>query len=461
MCKLLIVDDDRGIRRTLELHFQTQAHQVKTANSVEDGLAIAQVFYPDIIILDIRMEGKSGLEGISEFKALCPNARIIMITAFHDMQSTIEAMQNGADEYIHKPIDLDEIDGAINSALRYQDSNNSDTIIFPDSCGSSIVGSSNAMKEIFKTIGRVAMTNASVMITGESGTGKEMVAKAIHNAGKKNDQPFVAINCAALVETLLESEMFGHKKGTFTGAVADQMGKFEIAQYGTLFLDEVGELAQSIQAKLLRVLQEKEFSPLGSKHTIKTDARIISATNINFEIAIKDKRFREDLFYRLQVVHINIPPLRERKEDLQALIPALLARINRELDTQINQVTRDAMDALCRYNWPGNVRELENSLTKAVALCSGKTLTLDLFTHLVNKVQDTGSSQSYQQEIQLFQQQLKEQTEETLVQSLQDIEYQHTLKVLDNVAGHKGKACDILKISRPRLQRILDRSETV
>lgn len=453
MSKLLIVDDDRGIRRTLELHLQTQKYKVKTANSVEDGVAIAQIFNPDIIILDIRMEGKSGLEGISDFKALCPNARIIMITAFHDMQSTIEAMQNGADEYIHKPIDLDEIDAAISSALQYQNSSNGDTITFPDSSGSSIVGSSNVMKEIFKTIGRIAMTNASVMITGESGTGKEMVAKAIHNAGKKSDKPFVAINCAALVETLLESEMFGHKKGTFTGAIADQMGKFEIAQNGTLFLDEVGELAQSIQAKLLRVLQEKEFCPLGCKHAIKTNARIISATNINFEDAIKEKQFREDLFYRLQVVHIHIPPLRERKEDLQALIPALLARINRELDTQINQVARDAMDALCTYDWPGNVRELENALTKAVALCSGKTLTLDLFAHLGHDLAaGTQVSPTHEQQ---------DQNTEDLSLSLQNNEYQHVLKVLESVAGHKGKACDVLKISRPRLQRILDRCETI
>jgi two-component system response regulator AtoC len=448
MCKLLIVDDDKGIRRTLELHFQTQRHDVKTANSVDDGLAIAQFFLPDIIILDIRMEGKSGLEGIAEFKAYCPNARIIMITAFHDMQSTIEAMQNGADEYIHKPIDLDEIDSAVSSARRYQTRSSVDTITLPDSSGNSIVGSSNAMKEIFKNIGRVAMTNASVMITGESGTGKEMVAKAIHNAGKKTAQPFVAINCAALVETLLESEMFGHKKGSFTGAVSDQMGKFELAHNGTLFLDEIGELAGSVQAKLLRVLQEKEFTPLGSKIPLTTNARIICATNIDFQQAIENKTFREDLFYRLQVVRIHIPPLRERKEDLPTLIPALLARINRELDTQINQVARDAMDALCSYDWPGNVRELENLLTKAVALCSGKILTLDLFEGISNTTNND-----------LYDSDNLSNGSNNSEQSLQNIEHQYVLQVLDTVAGHKGKACEILKISRPRLQRILERND--
>ncbi|WP_017219860.1 sigma-54-dependent transcriptional regulator [Moritella dasanensis] len=449
MCKLLIVDDDKGIRRTLELHFETQDHDVKTANSVDDGLVIAQVFMPNIIILDIRMEGKSGLEGISEFKQLCPNARIIMITAFHDMQSTIEAMQNGADEYIHKPLDLDEIDGAVSSALQYQNSSTLDAISIPDSGGNSIVGCSRAMKEIFKNIGRVAMTNASVMITGESGTGKEMVAKAIHNAGNKTAQPFVAINCAALVETLLESEMFGHKKGSFTGAVNDQMGKFELAQDGTLFLDEVGELAGSIQAKLLRVLQEKEFTAVGGKFSQTTNARIICATNIDFAQAIKDKTFREDLFYRLQVVRIHIPPLRERKEDLPILIPALLARINRDLDTQINQVARDAMEALCAYDWPGNVRELENLLTKAMALCPGKILTQDLFEGIAPQPTDLDHASSTNLGL-LAQQGIAE-------LSLQDLELQYTVEVLERVAGHKGKACDILKISRPKLQRILER----
>lgn len=450
MSKLLIVDDDKGIRRTLELHFQSLQHDVKTANSVDDGLAIAQVFSPNIIILDIRMEGKSGLEGICEFKQLCPDAHIIMITAFHDMQSTIEAMQNGADEYIHKPLDLDEIDTAVCSALKYQNNSSLDAINIPDSSGNSIVGCSKAMKEVFKNIGRVAMTNASVMITGESGTGKEMVAKAIHNAGKKTAQPFVAINCAALVETLLESEMFGHKKGSFTGAVNDQMGKFELAQNGTLFLDEVGELAGAIQAKLLRVLQEKEFTPVGGKKSQTTNARIICATNIDFQQAIEEKTFREDLFYRLQVVRIHIPPLRERKEDLPILIPALLARINRDLDTQINQVARDAMEALCAYDWPGNVRELENLLTKAMALCSGRILTLDLFEGITPKPVQADIDSA---DLTLLSHQ------DTTELSLQDIELQHTIEVLKRVSGHKGNACDILKISRPRLQRILERCD--
>ncbi|MGF1776098.1 sigma-54-dependent transcriptional regulator [Vibrio nomapromontoriensis] len=441
MGKLLIVDDDSGISRTLQLHYQTQSHTVEVAHCVDSGVAIAQSLQPNVIILDIRMEGKSGIEGLPEFKAVCPSARVIMITAFHDMDSTIQAMQQGADEYIHKPIDIDELDQAVNTAISYHASNYQEAVAIPDTFGHSMVGSSHAMKEIYKTIGKVALTNASIMITGESGTGKEMVARAIHNAGRPEGSPFVALNCAALVENLLESEMFGHKKGAFTGAVSDQPGKFELASKGTLFLDEIGELSLQIQAKLLRVLQEKEFTPIGSKQTIKSSARIISATNLNFEQAIKDKAFREDLFYRLQVVCIHIPPLRERPEDLEELIPALLARSNKELGTKVAKVAIDAMTLLCQYQWPGNVRELENTLTKAVALCPGDILTVDLFD-------DLKPSRSSVAEV----------IQQPQTTSLEEMEYQHVQHILKSVSGHKGKACELLKISRPRLQRILEKS---
>lgn len=353
MSKLLIVDDDTGISRTLQLHYQSQGYTVEAAHRVDTGVEIAKRLQPDVIVLDIRMEGKSGIEGIADFKSTCPEVRIIMITAYHDMESTIMAMQKGADEYIHKPIDIDELDKAVRTALEYHASTSKDAVTIPDTLGRSMVGSSHAMKEIYKTIGRVALTNASVMITGESGTGKEMVARAIHNAGRPKSSPFVALNCAALVENLLESEMFGHKKGAFTGAISDQPGKFELASEGTLFLDEIGELSPQIQAKLLRVLQEKEMTPLGGKIPIKTTARIISATNIDFAQAIQDRMFREDLFYRLQVVKIHIPPLRERPEDLQELIPALLARANKELGTKVTKVALNAMGLLCSYSWPG------------------------------------------------------------------------------------------------------------
>ncbi|WP_070971771.1 sigma-54-dependent transcriptional regulator [Vibrio sonorensis] len=439
--KLLIVDDDTAICRTLQIHYQSNNFTAQVAHCVKHGVEIARNFQPDIVILDIRMEGVSGIDGIKEFKRECEKCRVIMITAFHDMDSTIAAMQEGADEYVHKPIDIDELDQAVIRAINYQSSSCKEALSIPDTYGHSMVGSSHAMKEIYKTIGLVARTNASVMITGESGTGKEMVARAIHNAGQAKKAPFVALNCAALVENLLESEMFGHKKGAFTGAVFDQQGKFSLAQDGTLFLDEVGELSLQIQAKLLRVLQEKEYVPLGGKQPLKTNARIICATNIDFEHAIKTKSFREDLFYRLQVIRIHIPPLRERPEDLQDLIPALLARANKELGTKVRQVSIEAMMLLCNHHWKGNVRELENTLTKAVALSPGDILTENLFLELKAP---TTSHHALSPNPKL---------------SLREIEYQYVESVLHNVGGHKGKACEILQISRPRLQRILEPKE--
>ena len=451
MSKLLICDDDQGIRRTLQLHLESLHHEVRTASDAETGIPLAKAFQPDLIILDIRMQGLSGIDALPYFKKASPACRIIMITAFQDMQSTISAMQNGADEYLHKPIDLDEFDQAINTALAQQRAQqNPDTLTtlnVPDHFAHAMVGSSNAMKQVYKTIGRIAHTKATVMITGESGTGKEMVARAIHQAGMSKDAPFVALNCAALVDNLLESELFGHKRGAFTGAISDQLGKFALAQGGTLFLDEVGELSAQIQAKLLRVLQEKTYTPLGSKHECHADVRIICATNLDFTSAIEEKRFREDLYYRLQVVQIALPSLAERKEDLQELVPALLYRANKELGTKINKITQTAMTLLSRYHWPGNVRELENTLTKAVALCPSELLTDDLFDDILTKVKGKTVTENYE---------VKPYTQDS---SLQQIEFYHVKQILSQVNNHKGKACEILQISRPRLQRILEREE--
>lgn len=447
MSKILIVDDDNAICRTLEIHFQSQNHEVTIRHSVEDALAILAQDNPDVMILDIRMAGMSGLEGLPLFKAQLPDLRIIMITAFHDMASTIEAMQKGADEYIHKPLDLDEIDQAVNNALQYQKQQSGSGIDVPMESGYSdfnLVGSSSAMREIFKTIGRVADTSASVLITGESGTGKEMVAQAIHNASGRRDGAFVAINCAALVDNLLESEMFGHKRGAFTGAVKDQPGKFELASNGTLFLDEVGELSQTIQAKLLRVLQERQFTPVGGSHTLTTDARIIAATNVNLEQAMARGEFREDLFYRLQIVTMHLPPLRERKTDLVELVQHLMGRINKDLGRNVSSISLEAMACINNYHWPGNIRELQNQLTKAVALCNGDVLTADLLPghiseHMASADDGAGAALPG----------------DPATQSLEQMERYHVEQVLERTQWHRGKACEILGISRPKLQRMI------
>ncbi|MDP7576536.1 MAG: sigma-54 dependent transcriptional regulator, partial [Pseudomonadales bacterium] len=319
---VLIIDDDSAICRTLQLHFVANGKDVLIANSAEDGLDICKKNDVDIIILDIRMSGKSGLDILPELRDNHPSVRVIMITAFHGMETTIAAMQGGADDYIHKPIDLDDLDLAVTKALTYKNGTGVELDIKSDDHDNLdvMVGSSKKMLEVFKNIGRIASSSATVLITGESGTGKELVARAIHRTSEYSKGPFVAVNCAAIVETLLESDLFGHEKGAFTGAFSKQIGKLALADQGTLFLDEISELSPSMQAKLLRVLQEKEFSPIGSKEVKKVDARIIAATNANLLDEFKNNNFRQDLYYRLQVVTIHLPPLRERTDDIPDLI---------------------------------------------------------------------------------------------------------------------------------------------
>ena len=443
MSQLLIVDDDLASCRTLQLHLRSQGHRVTIAHSVDDGLESARQSPPDLIILDIRMPGRSGLEGLPDFKRENPTAKVIMITAFHDMESTIDAMQKGAEEYIHKPIDIDELDASITKLLSTF-SNDQDLLTASSPVEGShltMVGRSRAMKEVFKTIGMVAKSPTTILITGESGTGKELVARAIHRAGEQPEGPFVAVNCAALVETLLESDMFGHERGSFTGAVGRQEGKFSLARGGTIFLDEIGEMSPSMQAKLLRVLQYKEFTPLGAKQVQTTDARVITATNVDLQQRVKGGRFREDLYYRLQVINIHLPPLRERKEDLMDLTQTLLGRINRELKRSVTHIAKDVVTSLEGYNWPGNVRELENVLMKSVALSHGDTLTCDLLPPPLCQGIATVGTGNLQKPMAEW--------------SLEEMEQAHIARVLENTGWHKGRACEVLGISRPRLRRMI------
>ena len=389
------------------------------------------------------MPGRSGLEGLPELKKKFPALKVIMITAFHDMESTIEAMQKGADDYIHKPIDIDELDASVTKLLVDHEAGQ-DLLTTGSSTETdklTMVGRSRVMKEIFKTIGLVAKNPATVLITGESGTGKELVARAIHRAGNHPDGPFVAVNCAALVETLLESDMFGHEKGAFTGAVGRQEGKFSLARGGTIFLDEIGELSPAMQAKLLRVLQYKEFTPLGAKQVQTTDARIITATNVDLAEKVKIGSFREDLYYRLQVVYIHIPPLRERKEDLIALVELLMGRINRELHRNITHISKEALNCLENYDWPGNIRELENILMKCVALSQGSTISRNQLPKSICQDLNRPSPAPDKKPLEQY--------------SLAEMEQAHIARVLDATNWHKGRACEILGISRPRLRRMI------
>ena len=442
MSKILIVDDDIASCRTLQLHFRAAGHDVEMAHDAVNGLAMVESFGPAVIILDIRMPGQSGLQALPDFKTRFPQTPVIMITAFDDMDSTITAMQRGADDYITKPIDITEMDQAVERAIKRRQSNGLGLqLVAPDqasSRGYAMVGNSRPMKEVFKAIGLIARKPVTVLITGASGTGKELVARNIHRVGPTPEGPFVAVNCAALVETLLESDMFGHEKGAFTGAVSSQPGKFALAQDGTIFLDEVGELSPNIQAKLLRVVQEREYLSVGGKQAKQTNARIMSACNVNLKELIDQGRFREDLYYRLQVVNIEMPALKDHLEDLPLLIPHLLGRINRDFHKNVSTISVEVMEAFYAYDWPGNIRELENLLMKAVAMCPGETITPDLLPVELVKQAPLPSP--------VFDVQM----------SLQEIEKAHVLRVLLHTGWHRGRACEILGTSRPRLRRLIN-----
>ncbi|MCL4745427.1 MAG: sigma-54 dependent transcriptional regulator [Burkholderiaceae bacterium] len=443
MSTFLVVDDDLASCRALRLHFRSQGHEARIAHNAAEGLAVRDEFVPDMIILDVRMPGRSGLDALPDFKRAFPGTHVLIVTAFHDMESTIQAMSRGADDYIQKPIDLDELDAAVAKAMRYADDESRDgLVVFPEAPGhnpDNMAGHSRVMQDVFKTIGLAASSRATVLITGESGTGKELVARAIHRAGPNSSGPFVAVNCAALVESLLESDMFGHEKGAFTGAVVRHIGKFAMANHGTMFLDEVSQLSRTIQGKLLRVLQEKEFVPLGAQETQTTDARFIAATNVDLSGCVRDGSFREDLYYRLQVISVCLPPLRDRKEDIPDLVQTLLARINREMRRHVWRVDRQVLRCFQAYDWPGNVRELENVLMRAVALCRADVITCDL---LSDKMCSAPAR-------------LRTFVEPQAQWRLRDVEKVHVLRVLESTGWHRGRACEILGISRPRLRRII------
>jgi len=438
--KILVIDDDAASCRTLKLHYGQRGFEVDTASNASEGLDKLLEAPVDVVVSDIRMPGRSGLELLQDIRERLPQLPVIMITAFQDLDSTVAAMHGGAVDYVPKPIDIDELDEAVDKALKIRAEDSSDGL-FIDSgeAGGTIIGRSRTMKEVFKSIGMVSQSRVTALILGESGTGKELVARAIHMASPDAKAPFVAVNCAALVETLLESEMYGHERGAFTGAVSARKGKVEQAGPGTLFLDEIGELSTRMQGKLLRLLEEREYSPVGSSKAMHSDARFIAATNKDLAASVRNGEFREDLYYRLHVVNISLPPLRNRRGDIGPLSEHLLRRINREVRKGIRRVSSEAMDALVAYDWPGNVRQLENTLMKAVVMAQGDTLTL---TDLPAEMSGGPVEGAWQ-------------ADQSGHVSLKDLERRHIEDVLSSTGWHKGHACEILGISRPRLERRL------
>jgi len=431
--KILVVDDEAIMRDSLRDWLGDAGYQVLTAENGSQALEVIEKGKPGIVIADLVMPGMDGIELLKRAREISPGIEVIIITAYGSIPTAITAMREGAYDYIEKPFcpekaellieRLAEHKGLIEENIslhqkleeRYRFEN--------------IIAKSPRMKQVIEVIKVVAKSNATVLITGESGTGKELVARAVHSQSYRKDKPFIAVSCAALPETLLESELFGHEKGSFTGAHAQRKGKFETANKGTIFLDEIGEMSANIQVHLLRVLEEKEFSRVGGNELIKVDVRVVSATNKDMKQAVADGQFREDLYYRLNVVTIELPPLRERKEDIPLLAQHFLKKFAMENQKEITGFSPEATDFLLKYEWPGNVRELENAIERAVILAKSPYIeSADLPQESLTLAQSVLSGKN-----------------------LEEIEKGHIINVIDETGGNYSKAARILGISRATL----------
>lgn len=441
MNRVLVIDDDASIRESLEMYLQDKGLAVQTADTGNNGFRACLDYNPQVVILDIRLPDVSGLEVLRRIVETCPDAKVIMITAYHDMESSIEAMRYGAYDYIQKPLSVRELDRSITKSLHISKASLSSPHVVEDDHGQilrkRIVGNTRAMRSIFKFIGLLSCNRASVLIEGETGTGKELLARVVHESSLWKDQPFITIDCTTLVESLFESELFGYKKGAFTGAVESKMGRIELASSGTIFFDEVGELPLPLQAKFLRFLEYGDFTRVGGNQTRQCEARIIAATNRNLKDLVQQGRFRQDLFFRLRVMTIRVPALRERIDDLPELVRFFLAKINQDLRTKVAKVETQAMDILKSYSWPGNVRELKNVLMKAVLESRGTVLLADAVEAALS-----GSS--------------TELPDISEIRTLEQVEREHILTAFARCGGNVSATAKALGISRPTLRKRLN-----
>ena len=376
---ILLIDDDAEIRYSLDRVLSQEGHVILSADSGEKGIETARQENPNLIFLDNRMDGISGIETLQHLRTAAPNSMVILMTAYGTSQTAIEAMKHGAFDYVLKPFDLKKLKELVTKALKSgKDSISSEEsyekLLNSSDYAEGIVGSGESMQRVLKKVGQVAASEATVMVTGESGTGKELIARCIHKYSHRSESPFHAVNCAAIPENLIESELFGHEKGSFTGATEAKPGQFELCHKGTLFLDEIGDMGLPTQTKILRAIQEGEIQRVGATRVKKVDVRLIAATHKNLEQMVKEKSFREDLYYRLNVVRIETPPLRDRKEDLPELVDYMLQRLNKNQSTGTTEISKEAMNTLHQYDWPGNVRELENVLHSSSVISKGKRI---------------------------------------------------------------------------------------
>ncbi|HBE78644.1 MAG TPA: hypothetical protein DDW65_12840, partial [Firmicutes bacterium] len=435
--RILVVDDDLGMRDTLEAVLIAEGYQVMVASDGAETEAVLDRESFDVMLLDFKMPDCTGVELLSRIKRLAPNMPIIMMTAYGTVKVAVEAVKQGAYDFITKPFELEEMQLLIKKALEMKkltEENHELRMLLKEKfIFKNIVGTSLKMQEVFEIIKKVAGYDVTILITGESGTGKELIAQAIHCNSSRREKPFIKLNCAALPESLLESELFGYDKGAFTGAVTAKPGRFELAEGGTLFLDEIGDTSLNMQTKLLRVIQEKEYERVGGRQTLKADVRILAATNKDLKQAVEEKLFREDLYYRLNVVPVHLAPLRERKDDIPVLVRHFIKELNLLFQKDITAVSSEAMACLTKYNWPGNIRELKNTLEKAVLLGEGKVLRME---HLPEEIL------TYDQKSPL----------ENDNPSLDNLEKEHITQILTEVKWNQSKAAELLGIHRNTLR---------
>ena len=439
--KILIVDDDASHRLMLKAFLTDAGYQVYEAGDGQEAIEMVNEQFFDLIMLDLKMKRVGGLEALQRIKEISPAIPVLIMTAYASVKTAVAGLKMGAFDYLVKPLDMDEVLIIVEKALNYNQLQVENKALKSrlnlQFDFSAIIGKSKKMREVFEVLAMAAPSDATILILGESGTGKELIANAIHQNSLRKDKPFIKVNCAALSENLLESELFGHEKGAFTGAMARRLGRFELAHGGTLFLDEIGDMSLATQAKILRVLQEGEFERLGGEKTIKTDVRLIAATNKNLEKEVEQGTFRKDLYFRLSVVPVYLPALRERKEDIPLLAEHFLKKYAEKNNRLIRGFTPQAMDLLMRYEWPGNVRELENVIERAVILSRNELILPEtLPPNLRNSIKNA-----------------EDLTAESLVgRSIKEVEKELILKTLEQTGNNITRAAEILGLTRRGLQ---------
>ena len=436
--RLLVVDDEQGTREGLSEILREDGYEADVAADGEEALEMLRAKGHDVIISDLKMPKLDGMELLVKALETDPDIGFILMTAFGTIKTAVDAMKRGAADYLVKPVNAEEMEISVERCLEkrrlVQEARGLRERIDERYRFSNIVGSSPQMQAVFKTVAQVAPSRSNVLITGESGTGKELIAQAIHQHSPRKDKPFIVLNCASLSETLLESELFGHEKGSFTGAIARRRGRFELADGGTLFLDEIGDVPLPTQVKLLRFLQEREFERVGGSETLGVDVRVVAATHMDLRKLIAEGRFREDLYYRLNVIQLAMPPLRDRKADIPSLVDHFIRRYAAENQKPVTRIEEAALQRLIRYDWPGNIRELENIIERAVVLCSGPRITPEYLPELVGVPETEGARIRFTPGV-----------------SFEEAERELILGTLDAVGGQVPRAAELLGISARKI----------